>query len=797
MISIQSRHLALAFALGTFLYFVYLLTFSGIYTTNDEEKLIDTTAGFAVRSGPDRVLLNQSFYMQGLTTTDVEPAQPLLAAPLYWVGYNLDWVGTLHVLYLFNLMITALTAVVVFYYALHLGYDEKLALSAALLFGLTTIVWPYARTFFREPLTMLTLIATAYFVHRWRDAFTHPTRRATWLWGALAVIMAIFATLTKEAALIALPILIIFNVPDWSTLANRKHEIIGVGITLLVITVIVVGGLLLYREQAGVLIERYDLLTRLNTFVSGLSSAWYATLGYLFSPARGVFWYSPVLLLAVVAPLVLPRSKWREAWLPLMMLLVFAFVYAAVRGDQWFGGKSWGGRYMVPIVPLLMVGTLPMLERVIRSRSIAAKTILVILIALGFAVQLGAIIVPIEAFFTYQAEQVGHAPWSDTIVWSIQWSQAIGALIYLPIYLQAHNPDFLWWIPELDPVSIATIAGGGLLAGISVAVIRKYQHNWHIALAGLASVVLMSGLSLIVLARAYDDPRYAATDEGLILLREMLAQEAAPEDVIMLATPKYMPHFLNYYKGDALWYPLPVSPGERSSCEQAPLVESENPKDLIDPEVDGLYSRFINHKKSLWLVVDYGPMQPCAARPVEKFLAERTYQIQSIDLTPTVRLVEYNLTPMSARPFTRPANVRFGENIELVGFDLAGDPLNGLDSLQAGDRIGASLVWRTNAVLEIDYTIAVFLIGVEGVPVGQQDRDVYDLFPPTSQWEISKEYLTNFGFILPSPLPPGVYQLWVAIYSWPTPERLERLLVVAPDGSDLGDYYSLAEITIE
>src|SRR5207244_1763432 len=126
----------------------------------------------------------------------------------------IPWVGTIHMLLLFNLLVTALAAVIVFYFAIRLGYTERLSLAAALLFGLTTIVWPYTRTFFREPLTMLTLIAAAYCLHRWREAFTAQQRQGEWLWGSLALIAMVFAILSKEAALIAVPVLLIFNIPD-------------------------------------------------------------------------------------------------------------------------------------------------------------------------------------------------------------------------------------------------------------------------------------------------------------------------------------------------------------------------------------------------------------------------------------------------------------------------------------------------------------------------------------------------------------------------------------------------------
>jgi hypothetical protein len=216
MTQTRSRHLLLALGLGVILSFIYLLSFSGIFKTTDEQYIIDTTGSFATKSGPDRLRLNQTTYLRGLQTTDVEPAQPLLAMPLYWIAYHIPWVGNVHTVLLFNILVTALTALIVFYYALSLGYSDRTSVIAVLLFGLTTIVWPYSKTFFREPLTMLTLIASAYFLQRWRVAFIHHQRRSEWLWLALSIATIVVSVLSKEAVLVAVPVLILFGVPLFS-----------------------------------------------------------------------------------------------------------------------------------------------------------------------------------------------------------------------------------------------------------------------------------------------------------------------------------------------------------------------------------------------------------------------------------------------------------------------------------------------------------------------------------------------------------------------------------------------------
>jgi hypothetical protein len=97
MLSTNSKRgqlLALACLLVGLLFLVYLLTYSGAPLTDDERRIIDTTDSFSRGT----LLLNQTGYLDGLVRTDVEPAQPLLSLPLYWLAYRLPWVGNVHAL---------------------------------------------------------------------------------------------------------------------------------------------------------------------------------------------------------------------------------------------------------------------------------------------------------------------------------------------------------------------------------------------------------------------------------------------------------------------------------------------------------------------------------------------------------------------------------------------------------------------------------------------------------------------------------------------------------------------------
>ncbi len=776
----RSRHAWIALALGVLLFMVYMLGFSGMFRSDDEQFIIDTTDSFTVRTGPDRLLLNETVYLRGLQTTDVEPAQPILAVPLYWLAYQIPWIGNVHAIYLFNPAITALTAMLVFAFALELGYRERTALAAALLFGLTTIAVPYTKTFFREPLTTLNLLAAAFCLDRWRHAFQAHEHRH-WKWLAIGIFTVVLALLSKEATLIALPVLLLMAYPGGAILASRRREIFIIAAVLAILITGLALGVVFYREQWEAVTGRYEVLARLSDFAEGLPKAWYPTLGYLFSPAKGVFWYSPVLMMSLAAPLVAGRSRWREAWLPLILALAFALVYGAIRQELWHGGAGWGARYMLPLTPFLMLGALPLLDRILSARRRLPCVLLGGLALCGLLVQAGGLYVNVHEYYGYQQMATGLTPWNDAIIWSVRWSQALGSLLFLPLA----TPDIVWLWPRADLVSLFVVAISITAAAIWLTRLRLQGDLSHRSRLVTGSLPLLTaGATLILLARAYPDPRFEGHNQDLHALRADLLARAGPDDVIFLTTPHYVPHFMNYFKGRTLWYSLPLSPGERYSCEHIPDVLSHKLDEQIDPVSVSMIGRVQQQNPVGWLVSDNGPLVPCATRPVEHFVATAAFPAGAVDYTPLVRLVQYVplRAPSADAPPANPSTARFGSSIRLVGYDLVmNKPQASLDRLQPGAGLGVSLLWRSGSAIEADYTFAVYLINEAGQVVLQQDRAPVMGFAPTSQWQPGEPIRDNYGFILPETLPPGEYQIWVVIYSWPSLERLP----VSVSGSDL------------
>src|SRR5207247_920371 len=81
---------------------------------------------------------------------------------------------TRFVMTLFGVLVAALTVAQLYLLGRAVGYGPRMAVLTAAAYGLGTLAWPYSRTFFRDPLAGLALLAAALAAARWRAAGAQP-----------------------------------------------------------------------------------------------------------------------------------------------------------------------------------------------------------------------------------------------------------------------------------------------------------------------------------------------------------------------------------------------------------------------------------------------------------------------------------------------------------------------------------------------------------------------------------------------------------------------------------------------
>lgn len=145
--------------------------------------------------------------------------------------------------------------------------------------------------------------------------------------------------------------------------------------------------------------------------------------GLLLSPGKGLVWLAPPALLTLWAVRGFwLRYRWELALIGMLFvpMLVFYSVYSF-----WEGGTSWGPRYLLPYLPLLMLVSGAALAgwrgwRRWQQGGYIALTVLGVFVALA-----GMLVNPSDAWL-YGRDQVG-APWDVQVEFSVQHSLILNA----------------------------------------------------------------------------------------------------------------------------------------------------------------------------------------------------------------------------------------------------------------------------------------------------------------------------------------------------------------------------------
>lgn len=360
------------------LLFVYILTSPGTMQSLDEQIMYQATeslahgrleivhpAGVVGRDG-----LHYSKYGFGL---------PLIALPFWAVGAligkllpaGLSGFAARFIVAMINPVLSALTGGVLYLFVWHLLKRRRLAVFIALAWGLGTLAWPYTQTFFSETAVGLFLLTAFYFLLR-LDQTGHSID--AWLSGlciGLAILVRPAAIVTGIGTAVYL-FLITYGSKRWSDLVR-----FSVAVTVAVTTAFLYNWL----RFESVFAFGYGTEGFTNPILTGLY-------GFLFSPGKSMFLYSPIILLSIPGLFLLARIDKALTISVTVTVSVTILFYSAWAGwDNW----SWGPRYLVPLLPLLLLGVGAF---VIGSRQYG-KIIAVILMVLSLAIQLYAL--PVSA----------------------------------------------------------------------------------------------------------------------------------------------------------------------------------------------------------------------------------------------------------------------------------------------------------------------------------------------------------------------------------------------------------------
>ena len=352
------------------------------------------------------------------------------------------------------------------------------------------------------------------------------------------------------------------------------------------------------------------------------------------------------------------------------------------------------------------------------------------------------------------------------------WRAAAIALLYSAVptaallAISAQRPAYEARLLFEGAPGFYLLVGAGV-AGFAVLVGRLFRPlNIGWAAAALAGAALLAYALLPLsgsLQSLYEAEAWRRDDfRGLALY---LAENAKPEDAIILDSPGQIDLFRYYFRGSQRHYLLPVGrPADRANTEA---------------ELKAIVQRH----PSVWAIL-WGEAEADPEHIVERWLDAHAYKTTN-PWYGGIRLARYVVSTVGEK---RPLDVRFGDSIRLRAYAWQ-SPAG-----RAGEVLPLTLYWEATAPVDKRYTVFVHILDDQEKIWGQRDSEPGGGAAPTTTWVPGRPVEDRLGLPIQPDTAPGVYQVEVGLYYPPTMERPQVF-----DSSDrpLGNRVLLAPIEVK
>lgn len=634
--------LSAVFFLFTFLIGIYALFYNGVPVTDDEQLFasaamnLATQGDFSAGQLLGNTRLNGNYY-------GVEPLHPVFAAVWYTLISKTAYIGGLQELYLLPILYTSLTAVLILAIARLWGYSLRVGIIVGIIFGLGTIAFPYARMFFRETLAMC-LMTLAWLCFEFAAQPGRPSRIRLLAMAAWLLIM-IGVLLTKITLIVSLPAFITLAWVRRKNLTKGiKHWKWGFWIISLTIGAGILYGLVM-DDLPGGFFNRLsvDFFKLVYDRIKSIPHDGFieAFLGALISPGKGLFIYSPILVLSISSlflrtPNIHIKQNGENAQsdklhyflLPLSTLLGLVIVQACIYDREWWN-VTWGTRFLLPVLPLLIISGLPALDHVLGSNRRLGWWCLVILSGLSLLIQLGGVLVIDPTYLSMLYEKFPDLE-PNPILWNPYYAPLIG---HWRLLFSSNSLPLAWmWTFKFAPASvIITLALDILLIVISgwklinickqlsysTDNIFEYRTRRYIPFYISASILILLPFLLLISYR--NDGRYYANRADFRTAYAWVKEDSRPGDVVVLRSyllPSWY-YLMNFYRLPALWYALPL-PDDLSD---------ENGFDPIDDRRIAFFERLSETHKRVWVIVENLPSDGSLPDSAEEIFLKKRFVV--------------------------------------------------------------------------------------------------------------------------------------------------------------------------
>ena len=323
---------------------------------------------------------------------------PLLATPFYLVGKLTGAPENFFfaISSVINQLVGAATVVLIFLFSVRLGYSKRASILVSVLYGLATIAWPLSKQPFDHVVETFFVLLSVYFMYRYI-----PNRKALFL--LLSGTFLGIAFITRLTSILVVPSLFIMVIVYYL----KKHDV-TVTARLMIKDILLFSLAFLpfmalnlwynYYRFGSIFETAYQLIatrTEIDFFsgtplLTGVS-------GFLISPGKGFFFYSPVAILFFFGIRSFTK-KHLELFL-CFISMILSYLFFLSKNIYWHGDWSWGPRYLLVITPFLIIPIAELLDSDIWLKKNFLKASMCSIIVVSFIIQLAAISVDFNKYF--------------------------------------------------------------------------------------------------------------------------------------------------------------------------------------------------------------------------------------------------------------------------------------------------------------------------------------------------------------------------------------------------------------
>lgn len=246
---------------------------------------------------------------------------------------------------IFTMMVTALTVVFFFNILVHLKLSPPAVIGCSLVLAFGTYCWPHGRTFFTEPLSGCCLMAAVYAMLRYRQS-----HKSSWV--LIAGIAWSYAVLTRLDSIVSFPAAAVFlSLVDQN--GRFTVRIDWKRIMVFAIPFVAAVALILLNNQlrfGSFLSTGYEDQPEKIRFLTPVLVGLH---GFLFTPGRSLFLYSPPLILSALG--FVPLWKNHRLAAAGIFVIIASYLIVMSKWQNWAGGYDWGPRHIYQITPFLMI----------------------------------------------------------------------------------------------------------------------------------------------------------------------------------------------------------------------------------------------------------------------------------------------------------------------------------------------------------------------------------------------------------------------------------------------------------